>query len=49
MSFFKELFSYLVSQRKWFLIPIVIIFALVGGIFVLTRGTVIAPFIYTLF
>jgi hypothetical protein len=49
MSFVRELFAYLVSQRKLWLIPLVMLFALVGVLFVVSQGSVVAPFIYTLF
>jgi len=49
MSFVKELFEFLVSRKKYWLMPIVILMALFGGLIVLTKGSAIAPFIYTIF
>jgi len=49
MSFIKELTSYLVSQKKIWLVPLAALFALVGLLLVLGQGSVVAPFIYTLF
>ena len=49
MEFFKELLSFLAKRKKLWLFPVILIMALVGFLFVLTQGTVIAPFIYTLF
>lgn len=49
MSFVKELSAYLVSQRKFWLIPLIVLFAMIGGLFVVGQGSVVAPFIYTLF
>ncbi len=49
MSFIKELYAYLVSQKKFWLIPLVMLFVAVGLLFVVSQGSVVAPFIYTLF
>ncbi len=49
MSFIKELFAYLVSHKKFALIPLTMLFALIGVLFVVGQGSVVAPFIYTLF
>ena len=49
MSFIKELFSFLVARKKYWLFPIITIMALFGGLIVLSQGSVVAPFIYTLF
>ncbi len=44
-----ELFHFLKTERLWWLMPPVIILILLGIIFVLSHGTVIAPFLYPLF
>jgi hypothetical protein len=49
MSFVTELFEFLLARRKFWLIPIVALMALFGGLIVLTKGSAVAPFIYTLF
>jgi hypothetical protein len=49
MSFLGELWSYLRTRRKYWLVPIMIAMALLGALIVLSQGSVIAPFIYTLF
>lgn len=49
MSFIKELASYLISQKKIWLIPLAALFAIIGLLFVLGQGSVVAPLIYTLF
>ena len=49
MSFFSELWAFLRTRKKQWLLPILIIMALLGGILVFTQGSVVAPFIYTLF
>jgi len=48
-SILKEIFGYLIDRKKLFLAPIIIILVLLGLILVVTEGSVLAPFIYTLF
>ena len=49
MSFLKEFWLFLRTRKKYWLMPVFVVLALVGGLIVLTQGTAIAPFIYTLF
>lgn len=49
MSFLKELFKFMRARKKFWLIPVIIMMALFGGLIVLTQGSAIAPFIYTMF
>ena len=49
MSFLIELFAFLRARKKFWLTPILLIMALLGILIVLTQGSAIAPFIYTLF
>ena len=49
MSFLSELWTFLKIRKKYWLIPIIALLILFGGIIVLTQGTAIAPFIYTIF
>lgn len=49
MDFLKEFYEFLKIRKKYWLIPIFIILFLFGGLIVLTQGTAIAPFIYTIF
>ena len=49
MSFIKELWSYMRARKKFWLIPILLVMALFGGLLVLAQGSAVAPFIYTLF
>ena len=49
MEFLSELWRFVRARRKYWLIPILAVVALVGGLLVLTHGTAVAPFIYTLF
>ena len=44
-----ELFSFLRVRKKLWLAPIVIVMVVIGGLLVVAQGSVVAPFIYTLF
>ena len=44
-----ELFQFLRARKKLFLAPILLLFVLFGTLLVLTKGSAVAPFIYTLF
>jgi hypothetical protein len=49
MTFFLEMWRFLRVRRKFWLLPIIFISLLLGGLLVLAQGSVFAPFIYTLF
>lgn len=49
MNLLKELWVFLSHRKKLWLLPIIITMVLLGGLLVLAQGSVIAPFIYTLF
>ena len=49
MDFIKEFISFLLLRKKYWLIPIIILLVLFGGIIVLTQGTAVAPLVYTIF
>jgi hypothetical protein len=49
MSFFKEFWRFLRVRKKFWLLPIMIMMVVFGGLLVLTHGSAVAPFIYTLF
>ena len=49
MSFVKEFWEFLRVRIKYWLFPIIIVLALCGGLIVLTQGSALAPFIYTIF
>ena len=49
MSFLKEFFEFLMERKKYWLFPIIIVLALFGILIVLSQGSAIAPFIYTIF
>ena len=49
MDFLKEFLEFLKVRKKYWLLPILIVLVLLGGLIVLSQGTAIAPFIYTIF
>lgn len=49
MDLLKELFIFLRARKKLWLAPIILIMVALGGLLVIAEGSVLAPFIYTLF
>lgn len=49
MLFIAELWEFLRFRKKFWLFPIVTVLGLFGGLIVLSQGSAVAPFIYTLF
>ncbi|MEO5762405.1 MAG: DUF5989 family protein [Vicinamibacteria bacterium] len=49
MGLVGELWAFMKVRKKWWLGPIVVMLVLLGLLIVLTSGTAVAPFIYTLF
>ena len=49
MNFIKEFWNFLKVRKKFWLLPILIVLALFGALIVLSQGSAIAPFIYTIF
>jgi hypothetical protein len=45
----KDLWDFLKVRKKFWMAPIIIVLVLLGGLIVLTQGSAVAPFIYTLF
>jgi hypothetical protein len=45
----RELWSYMRVRKKWWLLPIILVLLLVGALLVFAQGSVLAPFIYTVF
>jgi hypothetical protein len=48
-DFIAELWRFIRVRKKFWLLPILVMMVIFGGLVVLTKGTVLAPFIYTLF
>jgi hypothetical protein len=49
LSFLSEFWSFLRVRKKYWLMPIFIMMVIFGGLILLTKGSAIAPFIYTIF
>ena len=49
MSLLKELYAFLRARKKYWLLPIFLMSALLGALIVFTQGSAVAPFIYALF
>ncbi len=49
LSFLIELWQFLRERKKFWLLPILIMMVVFGGLIVLSQGSAVAPFIYTLF
>jgi hypothetical protein len=48
-AFIKELWAFLRVRKKLWLLPIIVVMIVVGGLLIIAQGSVLAPFIYTLF
>jgi hypothetical protein len=48
-SFLGEIWAFLKARKKFWLLPILLVMLMLGGLIVLTQGSAVAPFIYTLF
>lgn len=49
MRFFYELWQFLRIRKKLWLLPIIVVMSILGGLLIFVKGSVVAPFIYTLF
>jgi hypothetical protein len=49
VEFVTELWTFMRVRRKYWLIPVLLMMAVFGGLIVLAKGSAVAPFIYTLF
>ncbi len=49
MEFIKEFWLFLKVRKKYWLFPIILVLVIFGGLIILAQGTVVAPFIYTIF
>jgi len=49
MSFLLELWAYMRARKKFWLLPLMLVLLLFGGLIILAKGSAIAPFIYTIF
>lgn len=49
ISLARELFAYVSAHKKWWLLPMLIVLLIFGGLLTLAQGSAVAPFIYTVF
>ena len=49
MDFVVQMWRFLGARKKYWLLPIIVVTVVLGGLLVLAQGSVVAPFIYTLF
>ena len=49
MSFFTEFWAFIKVRKKYWLLPILLVLLLFGGLIILSQGSAVAPFIYTIF
>jgi hypothetical protein len=49
MDFLKEFWEFLKVRKKYWLLPILLVLVLFGGLIILSQGSAVAPFIYTIF
>ena len=49
IEFLKEFWEFLKERKKYWLLPIIIVLVIFGGLIILTQGSAVAPFIYTIF
>lgn len=49
MDLVIQMWRFLGARRKYWLLPIIVVCVLIGGLLILAQGSVVAPFIYTLF
>ena len=49
MSFLEEFWNFVKVRKKYWLLPVIIVLVLFGGLIILSQGSAVAPFIYTIF
>jgi hypothetical protein len=49
LSLAREILAYMQARKKWWLLPIMLMLVSVGGLLILSQGSALAPFIYTIF
>jgi hypothetical protein len=49
VGFLVELWAYMTARKKFWLLPLLLVLLIFGGLIVLAKGSAIAPFIYTIF
>jgi NAD/NADP transhydrogenase beta subunit len=49
LTLVREFFAYMSQRKKWWLLPIIVLALIFGGLLILAQGSAVAPFIYTVF
>ena len=49
MSLVSELWAFMKERKKWWLLPVIVVMLVVGTLLIFAQGSVLAPFIYTIF
>ena len=49
MDFILEIINFIMVRKKYWLVPIILFLLMLGGIIIITQGSAVAPFIYTIF
>jgi hypothetical protein len=49
MSLVAELWAFMKERKKWWLLPVIVVMLVVGSLLIFAQGSVLAPFIYTIF
>jgi hypothetical protein len=49
MDFLKEFLEFIKVRKKYWLLPILLVLTMFGGLIILSQGSAVAPFIYTIF
>lgn len=49
MGLLSELWAFMAERKKWWLLPVILVMLIVGGLLVFAQGSALAPFIYTIF
>tara|TARA_B110000037_G_scaffold219543_1_gene284939 strand:- start:4783 stop:4932 length:150 start_codon:yes stop_codon:yes gene_type:complete len=49
MNFLKEIIRFIFARKKFWMIPILVVLIIFGGLIILSQGSAFAPFIYTIF
>jgi len=49
MGFLSEFWRYMKARKKFWLVPVLVVLVVFGGLIILAKGSAIAPFIYTIF
>ena len=45
----RELVAYMGARKKWWLLPVIVVLMVFGGLLILAQGSAVAPFVYTVF